>query len=136
MGYDVVLQRFCAGEAAEADNSDGVWRLLRGAWKAPPDVHGYCRVSHAGGEADLYGAQEGEAIQGLMFSRLGGGVGVFELMVRVARAGDMVILPLDVPPCVVRAAQLAELPPELRGQIPSPVLVSSGAELHSLVTGP
>src|ERR687898_429915 len=102
MSYDVVLQRFQGGNAATVDSPD-VWALLEEAWDAPPDEYGYCLVRRDEDEGDLYAEQRDRALESLMFNHAG--PGIYELMLEVAVAGDMVILPPDAGPFLVREEQ-------------------------------
>jgi hypothetical protein len=112
MGFGVFVQRFQHGQPAVVTDPR-VWGLMREAWEAPPDHHHYSRVRRGAGQADLYAAQVGEPIISLMFSRPAGGAEIFDLIVDVARAGDMVIYAPGIPPCVVSEEQRSQLPEEL-----------------------
>jgi hypothetical protein len=68
-----------------------------------------------------------------MFSRPAGGAEIFDLIVDVARAGDMVIYAPGMPPCVVSEEQRSQLPEELMDSMGGPTLVANGAELLELI---
>jgi hypothetical protein len=128
MGFDVFVQRFQNGDPAVVTDPR-VWELLREAWEAPPDHHHYSRVRRGAGEADIYAVPEGEPIDGLMFSRPAGGADIFDLIVDVARAGDMVIYAPGIPPCLIADEQRSQLPADLE----DPVVVASGADLQDVI---
>ena len=109
-----------------------VWELLREAWEEPPDVHDFSRVRRGAGEADLYAVQEGDPIESLMFSRPAGGVEIFDLIVDVARAGDMVIYAPGIPPCLIAEEQRSQLPSDF-DDFDDPVVVASGVELQAVI---
>ena len=123
MSYDVLVQRFRQGEAAGVESAD-VWTLLEEAWYAPPDEFNYCRVRRDNDEGDLYAVPLGDPIDSLMFSRAGWAI--YRLVFDVAVAGDMVIIPPDVGPFLVREEQREHLPADLGERA---VLVRSGEEL-------
>ena len=133
MGFDVFVQRFQNGEPAVVTDPR-VWELLREAWEAPPDEHDRSLVRRGAGEADLYAVQEGEPIDGLMFSRPAGGADIFDLIVDVARAGDMVIYAPGIPPCLIAEEQRSQLPTDF-DDFEDPVVVASGADLQEVVEG-
>jgi len=127
MSYDVHLQRFREQEP-QLVRSPQVWALLERAWEAPPDDLGYSRVTWHGDEADLYTEQPGDPIDGLMFSRAGRRV--YDLIYRLAVAGDFVIIPPDCGPFLVDERQQSHLPQELTADA---VVVGSGEELARLI---
>lgn len=128
VSFDIHLQRV----AEEADDRE-VWTLLEQAWDAPPDQYGYSRVRRGIGEADLYAAQPGESLDSLMFSRPAGGTEIFDLIVDVARAGRMVIMPAGCPPCVTDDGGLRTFPDDIAEALGHPVVVTDGSELLELV---
>jgi len=131
MGFDVFVQRFQNGEPAVVTDPR-VWELLREAWEAPPDDLDFSRVRRGAGDADLYAVQEGEPIDGLMFSRPAGGAEIFDLIVDVARAGDMVIYAPGIPPCLIAEGQRSQLPADF-DDFKDPVVVANGAELQEVI---
>lgn len=110
VSYDVFLQRFQGGEAATVDSPE-VWALLEEAWEAAPDESGHCLVRRDDDEGDLYAEQRGRPLESLMFNHAG--PGIYELMFEVAVAGDMVIMPPDAGPFLVREEQRSNLPRDL-----------------------
>lgn len=134
MGFDVFVQRFQNGEPAVV-RDPRVWELLREAWEAPPDDHDYSRVRRGAGEADLYAVQDGQPIDSLMFSRPAGGAEIFDLIVDVARAGDMVIYAPGIPTCLIAEEQRSHLPTDFDDPVDldDPVVVASGAELQEVI---
>ena len=56
-----------------------------------------------------------------------------ELIVAVARAADMVILPVGCPACLVFEHQRLHLPPDIAGQ--GVALVATGTELVAVLRG-
>lgn len=133
MGFDVFVARFQNGEPAVVTDPR-VWELLHEAWEAPPDVHDFSRVRRGAGNADLYAVQEGEPIDSLMFSRPAGGAEIFDLIVDVARAGDMVIYAPGIPTCLTAEKQGSDLPTDF-DDFEDPVVVASGAELQAVIEG-
>jgi hypothetical protein len=131
MGFDVFVARFQNGEPAVVTDPR-VWELLREAWEEPPDVHDFSRVRRGAGKADLYAVQEGDPIDSLMFSRPAGGAEIFDLIVDVARAGDMVIYAPGIPPCLIAEEQRSQLPTDF-DDFDDPVVVASGAELQAVI---
>jgi hypothetical protein len=123
VSYDVFLQRFQGGEAATVDSPE-VWALLEAAWDVAPDEHGYCLVRRGEDEGDLYAEQRGRPLESLMFNHAG--PGIYELMFELAVAGDMVIMPPDAGPFLVREEQRSALPRDLAEEA---VVVENGAAL-------
>jgi hypothetical protein len=123
MSYDVVLQRLRHGEAAAVESRE-VWTLLEQAWESPPDKFDYCLVRRGDDEGDLYAVQPGHPIDCLMFNHAG--PAIYDLMYDVAVAGDMVIIPPDAGPFLVREEQREHLPSEMAAEA---VVVRSGPEL-------
>lgn len=130
MSYEIFVQRFQTGEI-DSVSARRVWKLLEEAWYKPPDEDSFVVVTRGKGSADVYGARAGEPIESLMFSRPSGAE-IFDLIVEVARAGDMVILAPDLPPCLVDKAQRAELPADLIEKVGEPLIVANGNDLLSL----
>ena len=123
VSYDVHLMRFSGGEPVPAASSL-VRDLIEDAWKAPPDEFEYCRVRRGTDEGDLYGFGSGESFDGLMFHHAG--AEIYTLMYDIALAADLVIVPPDVGPFLVREEQRHDLPEELAE---SAVVAESGAGL-------
>ena len=127
MSYDVFLTHFRDGEAEPIDSPD-LWKVLEEAWDAPPDEVSFCRVTRGGDEGDLYAEPLGRPITTLMFNH--SGPSIYDLMYDAAVAGDMVILPLDAGPFLVREDQRKHLPADLARDA---VVVQSGAELRRAI---
>lgn len=132
MSYDIHLLRFIAGEP-EACPAGRVHDLLREAAGRPPDEHRYARVSWRGGEADVYGVPRAadEPIDSVTFSRPAADDRIFDLIVEVARAGDMAILLPDGVACLVDAAHSDQLPVDVACWPQH--LVRSGQELAAVI---
>jgi len=128
LSYDIFVQGFQDGKAVSV-TAPRVWELLEAAWEQPPDRLHHALVRRGDAEADLYAGPAGQPIDSLMFSRLVGGAAIFDLIVDVAQAGNMVILPTDAPPCLVDEAQRGDLPADLLEESGAPVLVAGGDEL-------
>jgi hypothetical protein len=77
------------------------------------------------GEADVYGL----GTDHLMINHASG-THIWQIMIDVARAADLAILPVGGPTCVVDTAMFASLPEELREDA---VLVGSGKELLEVI---
>jgi hypothetical protein len=116
VSYDVHLLRFVDGEP-EPRRADRVHELLVGAADAPPDEHGYSRVSWEGGEADLYGMTKSpeDEVESMMFSRPAGDERIFDLIYQVASAGEMVVLLPDGAVCLTDPQHAAHLPEDVQG---------------------
>jgi hypothetical protein len=81
-------------------------------------------VRRDGDEGDLYGLAVGKPIESLMFNHAG--AGIYALMFDVASVADMVIVPPDCGPFLVREEQRTDLPSELAD---AAMVVTSGADL-------
>jgi hypothetical protein len=123
VSYDVHLMRFSDGDAVPAESSL-IRHLIESAWQAPPDEFECCRVRRGADEGDLYGFGTGESFDGLMFNHAG--EEIYTLMYDIALAADLVIVPPDVGPFLVREGQRHDLPEDLAG---SAVVAESGADL-------
>jgi hypothetical protein len=128
VSFDIFLERI-----AEVADDRSVWSLLEAAWDAPPDEHNYVRARRGAGEADLYTGPLDEPVQSLMFSRPAGGHEIFDLIVDVAQAGRMVIMPVGCPPCVAAASELETFPSDIAESLGQPVVVSNGHQLLELI---
>ena len=78
----------------------------------------------------MYGIpDEDEPLTGLMFNHVSGDA--FDTIVEVARAGDLVVMPVGCRVCVVRNAQRADLPEDIAD---GPVeLVETGGDLLGVI---
>lgn len=124
MSFDICLQSFKGGEAAPGDPQAA--RLTLEPYLAAAPARGYARIRTADGGADVYGLG-GES---LMFSHAGGEV-IWQVIVDVARAADLVIMPAGCPVCVMREDMISGLPAELQDDA---IVIRSGAELqHAIV---
>jgi hypothetical protein len=124
MSYEVFLQSI-------ADDSDDakVWSLLEEAWDKTPDDRGWIHITRG----DMVTAVHiTESPWALMFSNPKD-VADFDLMVDVARAGRMVILPLGCAPCVAAERDLADFPKHIVEALGPPVLVADGGQLLELI---
>lgn len=132
MSYDIRLLRFVDG-GPQANPAGRVHDLLREAAARPPDEDGYARVVWQGGQADAYGVPRApdEPVDSVMFSRPAEDDRIFDLIVEVARAGDMTILLPDGVACLVDGAHADQLPPDLAGWPRH--LVRSGQDLARVI---
>ena len=114
VSYDIHLLRFVNGEP-EPQPAGQVHELLSSATSAPPDEHGYARVTWRGGEADVYGMTRAptDDIASLMFSRPAEDDAIFDLIFQVAAAGEMAVLLQEGEVCLVSARQAEHLPPDV-----------------------
>ena len=126
--FEVLLHRFC-----EDGDDQEVRRLLEAAWDAPPNEHMYSRVRRGAGEAELYGEPPGSPIRSLTFTRPKGGHEIFDLLVDIARAGRMVIIPLDCIPCVAAQADVQTFPERMAEDYGAPVVVANGRQLLDII---
>ena len=129
MSFDIFLQAFEGGKVATRDGQ-AVTRLLLEAADRHEPASGFAHVVHGDGEADVYGVPAGGApLDGLMFNHVSGGG--FDLLVDVARAADLVVMPVGCPVCVVDDRQRDHLPPEVAAE--DVELVTSGRALRAVV---
>lgn len=114
VSYDIHLLRFVNGEP-EPQPAGQVHELLSSATSAPPDEHGYARVTWRGGEADVYGMTRAptDDVASLMFSRPAEDDAIFDLIFQVAAAGEMAVLLQEGEVCLVSARQAEHLPPDV-----------------------
>lgn len=129
VSFDIHLQAFARGAAASRDGGPVRRLLLDHAVRHEP-AHGFVDVRHGDGAAEVYGVpEEGASLDGLMFTHVSGGA--FDLLVRVARTADLVVLPGAAPTCVVAEHQVHDLPAELRAT--EVVVVHNGRELVEVI---
>ena len=138
MSFDVFLQRFERGHAAEVQRRP-VHAVLRRTLHQGSDQFGFYIVSFADGtdvEFSASGLESGEPFTGCAFHIRAFGDGLMTFMLQVACAGDMVMMPAmeGNPLILVSEAQRAHLPAELVEAFRL-VLVQSPAELTALLTG-
>lgn len=128
MSFDILLVRL-----SEQADDGAVWGLLEASWDAPPDEHTYARVRRGIGEAELYAEPLGEPLRSLMFSRPKGGHEIFDLIVEVARAGRMAIMPVGCPPCVATNEDLENVPDDMAQALGRPIVVTGGRQLLDVI---
>ena len=112
MSFDVHLLAFDHGEAGSRA-AGGVRDLLLQHGKETGELH--VLVGYGDGEADVYGLPaEGEPLTSLTFNHVNG-EDPWELIVQVAHAADLVIVPAGCPVCLVSDRQRPHLPEEIAG---------------------
>lgn len=126
MSFDIFIQRFVRGDAAEVDVM-GVREALREFVSEELDDDTRS-ITTADGGADIYGLGSPD---GLMINHAAGEV-IWDAIVAIAGAADLSIIPVGCPVCVTRPELLDELPSELRGDTR---VVSSGLELRRAIAG-
>lgn len=120
MSFDIFLQGFRAGDAADGDGAAALSVLeplileRDGSW---------ARIGTADGEADVYGLDSPET--GLMFNHVTGRA-AWDVIHAVASDAGFVVMPVGCPTLVVDDARRAELPDGLADEV---VLVRSGADI-------
>ena len=124
MSFDVFLQAFKGGDAADGDG-DAVLDVL-----APWIVEhgdGWVRIATSDGGADVYGIDT--PASGVMCRRIEGRA-AWDVVLDVARAAGFVVMPVGCGTVVTDDAQRAELPDDL----PEPVVTAtSGLDLLTLI---
>jgi hypothetical protein len=124
MGFDVFVQGFHDGDARTEADADVVEAVLA------PYVVGrdeqLIRVRVGDDEGEIYGASDLDG--GFMVTHAG--PAVFDVVVEVAKAADLVILPVGCPTVIVDEAQRAHLPEDLTENV---VLVTSGEDLRRVI---
>jgi hypothetical protein len=124
---DIFVRAFSDGDATDRDGLP-IRRILleAGGFRVAADGS----VTVAG--AEVHGLPiAGRPFAGLMFADVR--EAALELIVAVARAADMVILPVGCPACLVFEHQRPHLPPDIAGQ--GVALVGTGAELVAVLRG-
>jgi hypothetical protein len=123
MSFDIFLQRFEAGEAADGDGTailDVLEPMMR-------DRSGsFARIVTGDGEAEVYGLDHPE--RGLMLTHASGRE-VWDVIFDLARVGGMVVMPVGCPTCVVDPKLVRHIP---EGP-PAAEVVTSGADILRLV---
>jgi len=123
VSFDIFLQRFVAGEAA-----DGAGQAIL-AILEPAVVErsgSWARVVTSDGGAEVQGMETLES--GLMVSHAAGRA-VWDLLFELASAGRMGVMPTGCPSCAVDPSLIDELPPS----VPAGKLVTSGADILAVV---
>ena len=129
MSFDVHLLAFDHGDAGSRE-ADGVRDLLLRHAKETGELH--VLVRYGDGEADVHGLPaHGEPLTSLMFNHVSG-EDPWELIVQVARAADLVIVPAGCPACLVSERQRPHLPEEVAGATGATV-VRDGRELLRVI---
>jgi hypothetical protein len=122
---DIYVRAFADGAVVDRDGL-AVRRLLLKACGFRVEADGRLQVAGA----EVYGLPvAGRPFAGLLFSR--SSVAAFDLIVAVAQAGGMVILPVGCAACIVAEGQRAHLPGDIAGD--GVELVESGAALAAVV---
>ena len=123
MSFDIYLMAFEGGESTTADPE------LTRPILAPLVVEqsdGFALLRTAEGELDCYGWPDCE---GFMFNHVSGAAS-FDLLVEIAHAGRLAIMPVGCGTLVTDPALLADLP----DGIPEPIqVITSGAELVNVI---
>jgi hypothetical protein len=122
MSFDVFLQAFRDGGTGAADPA--VIEEELAAYIAVRDGD-FARLVTRDGDAECYGLGLGS----LMVTHAGGEA-IWDLVVEVARAAGLVILPVGCPACVIDPRDRRHLPLELQGKV---VTVQSGADLLAVI---
>lgn len=110
VSFDVFLQRFNHGDATDVE--ERAVRALLDPHVVRVDLdHGFARLVFGDGEADLYGWTT--LTRGFMVNHVSG-TDPWRLLVDVARAANLTVLPVGCPVSVTDAIALEHLPAELR----------------------
>lgn len=125
MSFDVFLQSFRGGEAAEAPAD--VVRGLIDPFVVKADAS-FVRIQTSDGEADVHGYDDPST--GLMVNHASGNK-VWDLLADLAHSAGLVVMPVGASVCVASEAMVDELPDELRHDV---VVVQSGADLLAVIT--
>lgn len=137
MSFDVYLKRFEAGKSAQVSR-EPVLAVLKTAKYTNP--HNCYVVEFPDGADVEFSASElegsGDFADGAFFIH-GKSLHLTKFIFEIARAGDMVRLAAMEPfvPILTRAEQRQQLPAELAGNDPEPVICRSPEELDSLLSG-
>ncbi len=124
MSYDIFMQGFSRGDAADGDGHAAMSILSplinerQGSW---------ARITFSDGEADVYGIDE--PASGLMFNHISG-ESVWQVMFDVAAAAGFTIMPIDCPACVPPGVSSDDLPTPFCDEA---VVVTSGDALRAIV---
>jgi hypothetical protein len=135
MGFDIFIQRCRNGERAMFKRELVQEIFGRYAVDPPPHFQG---ATYLDGRAEIFGADEGDEIDGLMCSHFSG-MTFYEALYELAdRTGSVIFWPSDGPwAAVTKEATLAHSPPgafDRDGRPPS--VVGSARELVALISGP
>lgn len=123
MSFDIFVQGFLHGDARDVDV-----KLARVALTPylVKNTHGW-NLRAAGSTAEIYGVEN--LAKGFMVTHVDGAE-IYDLLVEVVKACDLVMLPVGCPAVLARAEQRDHLPEEFRD---TAVVVTSGAELVALI---
>ena len=126
MAFDIFLQAFRDGGAAEAD----VEVILSVVGSCIRRRDEWCtRIETSDGGADIYGLDT--SVQSLMINHASG-TAVWDLIYDLAQSAGLAVMPVGCPTCVTDNHALSDLPPELAS---SAIIVSSADELLLVVGG-
>lgn len=120
MSLDVFLQGFRQGDAASADEEKLAGLLQPYLVETP---HGFPQLRFDDGDAAIYGLED--LASGFMVNHVSGRQ-AWDVLVAVARAADLAIMPVGCAVAVPSEAMLSELPEELRRDA---VVVAGGDDL-------
>jgi hypothetical protein len=126
VSFDILIQRFARGDAADVDVV-----LIREALRefvTEELAEDTQSITTADGGADIYGLGSRD---GLTINHTAGYV-IWDAVVSIADAADLTIIPVGCPAFVTRPELLDELPTELRDQTR---VVSTGLELRQAIAG-
>jgi hypothetical protein len=120
MSFDIFLQAFKGGEAGTADTA-AITNVLDPYVSERNGDDEYVRLVTEDGGAACYGY----GTDGLMVNHAGGHQ-IWDLLVQVAQAAGLVIMPVGCPVAVTDPSQIADVPP---GHFDKFVVVGTGADL-------
>ena len=125
MAFDIFLQAFRDGGAAEAD-VEVILSVVEPCIRRRDEwcVH----IETSDGGADVYGLKAN--VQSLLINHASGRA-VWDLIYELAQSAGLAVMPAGCPTCVTDEDAFNELPPELAS---SAVVVSSADELRLVVT--
>lgn len=122
MSFDIFLQRFMHGQPAAADPV-AVLETMK-----PYAAHDHTMLMTADGDAAIYGLDDPGA--GHLMINHAGGLVIWDVIYELARAGDLVIMPVGCGTLVPCAELISHLPPDL----PEPILrVFSGKDVLAAI---
>lgn len=123
VSFDIFFQRFERGGAALVDMVSV--RSALGPFAVSAE-ESFVRVATEDGGADIYGLNGAD---GFMANHVEGRQ-IWDLLVEVSIATDLVIMPIGCPICLTSADQTSALPEDLRNDT---VVVTSGADLLTVI---
>lgn len=139
MSFDIFLRRFVGGEPAEA-HRDQVRAVLQANHHSGPDRYGFYVVNFPDGvdvELSAKGLDGSESFKGCAFHVRGMSSHLAEFILKVAKAGDMILLPAmeDAIPILSSPHQLSQLPPDLVQGGRRPILCDLPKALERILAG-